>query len=463
MSKKNDKNYDVIIIGAGPAGIFASLELAKKSKMKVLLVDKGSSIKKRSCPTIVKGVKCTYCQPCDILNGWGGAGAFSDGKLTLSTAIGGALDTIIKKEEFEKLINYSDKLWLDYGAKNVVYGDNDDEVSNLGRRASLAGLILVPGRLRHLGSDGGIEVLKNMENFLSRKVDIMLDTEVKSVVVHNNKATGIELANGEIYNAKYIISAPGRQGAKWLVKEAHRLNLRMKVNPVDVGVRVETSAVAAEPITKGVYESKFLYYSKQFDDKIRTFCMCPYGEVVSENDDGIITVNGHSYANKKTKNTNFALLVSKTFTEPFKDPIAYGQYIARLGNLLAGKVMVQRLGDLIAGRRSTEERMKKSVVEQTLKEATPGDLSLVLPYRHLINILEMLQALDIVAPGIYSKHTLLYGVEIKSYSSQIEVNNTLETKVNNLFACGDGAGLTRGLMQASVSGIIAAREIMGRN
>lgn len=460
MSKKD--SYDVIIIGAGPAGIFASLEFAKKSKMKVLLVDKGSSIKKRVCPTIAKGVKCTYCQPCDILNGWGGAGAFSDGKLTLSTAIGGALDTIIKKEELEKLINYSDKLWLDFGAKNVTYGDNDDEVSNLGRRASLAGLILVPGRLRHLGSDGGIEILKNMENFLSKKIDILLDTEVKSIIVENNKATGIELVNGETYKAKYIIVAPGRQGAKWLVSEAKRLSLKTKVNPVDVGVRVEISAVAAEPITKGVYESKFLYYSKQFDDKVRTFCMCPYGEVVSENDDGIITVNGHSYANKKTKNTNFALLVSKTFTEPFKDPIAYGQYIARLGNLLAGKVMVQRLGDLIAGRRSTEERMRKSVVEQTLKEATPGDLSLVLPYRHLLNILEMLKALDEVAPGIYSKHTLLYGVEIKSYSSQIEVNNCLETKINNLFACGDGAGLTRGLMQASVSGIIAARDIMTR-
>lgn len=461
MSKKD--SYDVIIIGAGPAGIFASLEFAKKSKMKVLLVDKGSSIKKRVCPTIAKGVKCTYCQPCDILNGWGGAGAFSDGKLTLSTAIGGALDTIIKKEELEKLISFSDKLWLDFGAKNVTYGDNDDEVSNLGRRASLAGLILVPGRLRHLGSDGGIEILKNMENFLSKKIDILLDTEVKSIIVENNKATSIELVNGETYKAKHIIVAPGRQGAKWLVSEAKRLNLKTKVNPVDVGVRVETSAVAAEPITKGVYESKFLYYSKQFDDKVRTFCMCPYGEVVSENDDGIITVNGHSYANKKTKNTNFALLVSKTFTEPFKDPIAYGQYIARLGNLLAGKVMVQRLGDLIAGRRSTEERMRKSVVEQTLKEATPGDLSLVLPYRHLLNILEMLKALDEVAPGIYSKHTLLYGVEIKSYSSQIEVNNCLETKINNLFACGDGAGLTRGLMQASVSGIIAAREIMGRD
>lgn len=461
MSKKD--GYDVIIIGAGPAGIFASLEFAKKSKMRVLLVDKGSSIKKRACPTIVKGVKCTYCQPCDVLNGWGGAGAFSDGKLTLSTAIGGILDTIIKKEELEKLIDYADKFYLNFGAKNVVYGDNEDEISALGRRASLAGLILIPSRLRHLGSDGGMEILKNMENFLSKKIDILLDSEVKSVIVENNKATGIELVNGKTYKAKYIIVAPGRQGAKWLVSEAKRLNLKTKVNPVDVGVRVETSAIAAEPITKGIYESKFLYYSKQFDDKVRTFCMCPYGEVVSENDDGIITVNGHSYANKKTKNTNFALLVSKNFTEPFKDPIAYGQYIARLGNLLAGKVMVQRLGDLIAGRRSTEERIKKSVVEQTLKEATPGDLSLVLPYRHLLNILEMLQAIDQVAPGIYSKHTLLYGVEIKSYSSQIEVNNCLETKINNLFACGDGAGLTRGLMQASVSGIIAAREIMARD
>ncbi|MFH1454344.1 MAG: NAD(P)/FAD-dependent oxidoreductase [Armatimonadota bacterium] len=462
MFKQSKKNYDVIIIGAGPAGIFAALELAKKSRKKVLLIDKGSSIKKRVCPTIAKGVECSNCKPCDILNGWGGAGAYSDGKLTLSTAIGGILDTIISKKQLVELIDYADKLYLKFGAKNVIYGDNEDDISELSRKASLAGLILIPNRLRHLGTDTSIEVLKNMENFLLKKIDILMDTSVKEIICRDNEVKGVMLDNGDIFESKYVIAAPGRQGARWLSDESHRLKLNTIVNPVDVGVRVETSADTSEPITEGIYESKFIYYSKHFDDKVRTFCMCPYGEVVSENDDGIITVNGHSYGNKKTKNTNFAILVSKNFTEPFKDPIAYGQYIARLGNLLAGKVMVQRLGDLQAGRRSTVERMRKSVVEPTLKEATPGDLSLVLPYRHLLNILEMLTALDQVAPGIASKNTLLYGVEIKSYSSQIETSKFLETQVNNLFACGDGAGITRGLMQASVSGIIAAQEIMRR-
>lgn len=462
MRKKPGKNYEVIIIGAGPAGIFAAIELAKKSKLKVLLVDKGSPIKKRVCPTMTKGVKCSYCQPCDILNGWGGAGAFSDGKLTLSTAIGGTLDTIVKKEELESLIGYADGLYLSFGAKKVIYGDNEDDIDRLKRGASLAGLILIPSKLRHLGTDTSIEVLKNMENFLSKRIDILMDSPVEKIISEKGVVKGIKLESGDVVNAGYVISAPGRQGAKWLAGEAKRLNLKTIVNPVDVGVRVETSADVAEPITKGIYESKFIYYSKQFDDKVRTFCMCPYGEVVSENDDGIITVNGHSYGNKKSRNTNFAILVSKNFTEPFKDPIAYGQYIARLGNLLAGKVMVQRLADLLMGRRSTEERLQKSIVRPTLKEATPGDLSLVLPYRHLLNILEMLKALDSVAPGIYSNHTLLYGVEIKSYSSKVEVNDVLETEVKNLFTCGDGAGLTRGLMQASVSGIIAAREIMRR-
>jgi hypothetical protein len=259
-----------------------------------------------------------------------------------------------------------------------------------------------------------------------------------------------------------VVVVPGREGAEWFSREATRLKLDMAINPVDIGVRVEVPSVVMEHITDVVYESKLVYYSKSFDDRVRTFCMNPYGEVVMENNSGLITVNGHSYADKKTANTNFALLVSKTFTEPFKEPISYGKYIATLANMLGGGVLVQRLGDLLSGRRSTPERIKRGLVEPTLREATPGDLSLVFPYRHMVSILEMLQAMDKLAPGVYSHHTLLYGVEVKFYSSRPTLSSCLETQVKNLFAAGDGAGVTRGLAQASASGVMVAREILKR-
>jgi uncharacterized FAD-dependent dehydrogenase len=265
-----------------------------------------------------------------------------------------------------------------------------------------------------------------------------------------------------MYYADYVVAVPGRDGAEWFANEALRLKLDMSINPVDIGVRVEVPSVVMEYLTDAVYESKLIYYSKSFDDKVRTFCMNPYGEVVMENNSGLITVNGHSYAERRTENTNFALLVSKTFTEPFKEPISYGKNIATLANMLGGGVLVQRLGDLLSGRRSTPERIQRGLVEPTLSEATPGDLSLVFPYRHLVSILEMLEAMDKIAPGVYSHHTLLYGAEVKFYSSRPALTPNLETQVQNLFAAGDGAGVTRGLAQASASGVIVAREIVNR-
>jgi hypothetical protein len=301
-----------------------------------------------------------------------------------------------------------------------------------------------------------------MKEFLEKRVEILTCTSVTRLIVEKGKISGVVTENGDEIYGEYVVCGPGREGSEWFAGEAERLNLEMTSNPVDVGVRVEVPAVVMEHLTDVVYESKLVFYSKHFDDRVRTFCMNPYGEVVIENNSGLQTVNGHSYSDKKTENTNFAVLVSKTFTEPFREPISYGKYIAALANMLGGGVLVQRLGDLLSGRRSTEERISRGLIQPTLKEATPGDISLVFPYRHLMDILEMLQALDKIAPGVYSRHTLLYGVEAKFYSSRLKLTSRLETQIKNLFAVGDGAGITRGLAQASVSGVVAAREIINR-
>jgi len=453
--------YDVIIVGAGPAGIFSALELSGKTDLSILMLEKGSDIDKRKCPAS-RGLGCINCRPCQLLSGWGGAGAFSDGKLTLSTSVGGWLDEYIGKERLSSLLDYVDKTYAKYADSPVVYGYDIDEVERIEKRASLAGLQLIRQKIRHLGTDKCREVLQKIRQDINDHVEVRTNTEVKDLLVEDRKVKGVETINGERFLGKYVIVAPGRVGAEWLKSEAQALGLKTLNNPVDVGIRVETLASVMENLTDVLYEPKFIYYSRAFDDKVRTFCVAPYGEVITESYDGVISVNGQSYANRKTENTNFAILVSTSFTYPFREPIAYGEYIARLANLLSGTVIIQRLGDLILGRRSTEERIKRSVVKPTLKTATPGDLSFVLPYRYLTDIREMLQALDKVAPGIYSKHTLLYGVEVKFYSSRLELNETLETKVKNLFTIGDGAGVTRGLIQASASGVIVAREIMRR-
>ncbi|MFZ5647386.1 MAG: NAD(P)/FAD-dependent oxidoreductase [Bacillota bacterium] len=454
--------YDVIIVGAGPAGIFAALEMVKKRRdSKILILEKGRDIDKRVCPSKEKNIGCLNCNPCSIVCGWGGAGAFSDGKLTLSTEIGGSLEQYIGDRVLSEMIDYVDKIYLEFGAPEVVYGlEHMEEIDHFQRKATHADLKLIPVPIRHLGTGRCMEILSQMKEYLVLNgVEVRTGCRVENVLAEDGVVTGISLADGEKLYAKHIILAPGREGAQWLSGVAGDLNIKTDVNPVDIGVRVELPAEIMEPLTKVFYEAKCIYYSKTFDDKVRTFCMNPYGEVVLENNDGLVTVNGHSHAYKKTGNTNFAVLVSKTFTEPFKEPIAYGKYVASLANLLGGGVIVQRLGDLVDGQRTTVSRLNKCLTVPTLTEATPGDLSLVFPYRHLVAIVEMLKALDAIAPGVYSRYTLLYGVEVKFYSSRLSLNSTLETRVKNLFATGDGAGVTRGLAQASAAGVLVAREI----
>ncbi len=453
--------YDVVIVGAGPSGIFSALELAEKTDLQVLMLDKGPDIDQRKCPAS-RGFECLHCEPCLLLSGWGGAGAFSDGKLTLSAEVGGWLNQYVSKEELNRLIEYVDSVYLKFGATERVYGENTEKVEDIERKASLAGLKLIRQKIRHMGTERCAETLRKMRQQLNKRVEVRPKSEVKGLIVKGKTIEGVETVNGESVSGRYVVVAPGRSGAEWLQTEAQTLGLRTLNNPVDVGIRVEVLSSVMEELTKALYEPKFIYYSKFFDDQVRTFCVAPYGEVITESYNGVLTVNGQSYAERKTRNTNFAILVSTSFTAPFKEPIAYGKYLARLSNLLSGGVMIQRLGDLDSGRRSTPERIDRSIVNPTLKNATPGDLSFVLPYRYLVDIREMLEALDKITPGMHSRDTLLYGIEVKFYSSRLQLSNSLETRVHNLFSVGDGAGVTRGLVQASASGIIVAKEIMKR-
>ncbi len=442
------KKYDVIIVGGGPAGIFAALELAQASGLDILLIEKGKDIDKRS----------------NLVCGLGGAGTFSDGKLTLSSQVGGRLRDYLGEGDTEALVNYVDGIYLKYGAPDKLYGTGN-EVDDWQAKASLAQLRLTPVPIRHLGTERCRAVLSAMRDYLSSHLEFRLETMASTVIVDNGEVRGIETETGEKFECHYLLVAPGREGADWLSREAGRLNLTMHINPVDVGVRVEVPAAIMEELTNLLYEAKLEFVSKNFDDRIRTFCMCPWGEVITESTGGydpVTTVNGHSYANHRSGNTNFALLMSTTFTKPFHEPIAYGKYLARLANILSGGVLVQRLGDLMAGQRSTPSRIGRGLVQPTLKSATPGDLSFVLPYRHLTGIIEMLQAMDKLIPGIASRHTLLYGVEVKFYSCRPQLSPSLETEVSNLFTAGDGAGISRGLVQASASGVVVAREILKR-
>ena len=454
-------DYDVVIIGAGPAGIFASLELAN-SGLKVAIFEKGNPINTRKCVAL-EGKPCIHCKPCHLLSGWGGAGAFSDGKLTLSTKIGGWLDQYIEEKKLMKLLLYVSNKFSEFGGIEPPSLEIPSEVEEIRKKAVIADLKLIPYIVNHMGTDMAHIAITEMFEHLKDKVDIYFRQPVKHIISENNEAKGVILEkNDKEIRAKYVITAPGREGSDWFKQEAKRLGIKVELSLVDIGVRVETAAEIMEPITKVLYEPKIEYYTKSFDDKVRTFCVNPYGYVTLEVYNDAVLVNGQSYRNKRSNNTNFALLVTSSFTEPFKSSINYAKHIARLANMLSGgSVIVQRLGDLKLGRRSTAERMAKSIVEPTLKSAIPGDLSFVFPYRYLKDVLEMLRALDKLTPGVYSNHTLLYGVEAKFYTARTKVKKSMECpRIQNLYLIGDGVGVTRGLIQASVSGVIAAHDIL---
>lgn len=452
-------SYEVVIVGAGPAGIFAALELTRSGVGGILIVEKGHAIAKRRCPA--RETACVGCRTCDIMTGWGGAGAFSDGKLTLTSEVGGWLPDYVPAAELEQLLAYADELWLEFGATRDVHGPDPQTAAELQREATLAGMKLIPMRIRHLGTDRSPQVLDAMRVHLEQSgVEIRTDVAAARLLTEAGRVTGVELADGTTVAAPVVIAAPGREGADWLAAQAHALGIPLANNAVDIGVRVECPAPVMERLTTALYEAKLIYHTKTFGDTVRTFCMNPYGEVTTESYGDVVTVNGHSFAESRTAYTNFAVLVSQRFTEPFDDPISYGRSIARLANLLGDGILVQRYSDFKAGRRSTPERIAQGLAQPTLAGATPGDLSAVLPYRHLTDIVEFIEALDALAPGIAGPSTLMYGVEVKFYSSRVSVDERLHAPVAGLFAIGDGAGVTRGLVQASASGVIAARAIV---
>jgi hypothetical protein len=458
------KSYDVLIIGGGLAGIFAGYELVTlRPDLKVGLLEQGTTIDRRSCPIVAKKVDhCINCKSCAIMRGFGGAGAYSDGKFNFTTQFGGWLNEYRSDRDVMDLIEYVDTINQTFGATDEVFSTSTPEAALIRHRAISHDLHLLDARCKHLGTERNREILAALSDYLEQRLELMCNTRVVSFDPDGAGGYRLETNHGEM-TARYLVAAPGRSGAEWFSDQCHRLKLKMINNQVDIGVRVELPAIVFKEITDAVYEAKLQYHTKQYKDPVRTFCMNPYGYVVTENTDGIITVNGHSYTDPalRSENTNFALLVSNQFTMPFREPYQYGKRIASLSNMLGGGIIVQRFGDLVAGQRTNENRLKQSFVRPTL-DATPGDLSLVLPKRHLDNIIEMIDTLDKIAPGTANYDTLLYGVEVKFYSSRLHLTSNLETELPNLFAVGDGAGITRGLSQAGASGVIAARSILDR-
>jgi hypothetical protein len=439
------KTYDIIIVGSGPSSIFAALTLLKAGIDKIAIFEKGKDLPDRSRN--------------EVLCGWGGAGAFSDGKLVLSAEIGGFLNEF-QINDLQGLINEVDEIYCSAGADSKIIGDDLDKLEQLRSRAKIVGLNFIPTRVRHLGTEICEMVLNEFKNRM-KDADIHFENAVEGFFVENKKISGVYCDKGT-FLSKYVICGAGRSGSEWVKNESKRLDLSLTSNPVDIGVRVEVPCEILEEITSISRDAKFVYYSNSFDDRVRTFCMNPNGDVIIENADGFMTVNGHSYHNKKTDKTNFAVLVSIPFKNPpFQDSIGYGKYVARLANMLGNGVIIQRLNDLLSGRKSTLERINKSIIKPSLN-ANPGDLSLALPYRYLKDIIEMLEVLDKLAPGIISNNTLLYGTEVKFYTNRIKLSDNMETEIENLFFIGDGAGITRGLVQASASGILAANEIIRR-
>lgn len=457
-------SYDVIVIGCGTAGIFAGYELNRLiGGADILMLEQGNDIYHRNCPIVAKKVpSCISCRNCDIMNGFGGAGAFSDGKYNFTTRFGGWLNDYLDDEYIMDLIEYVDDINMRFGATEKRFSTETAEARAIAKAALGHDLHLLSASVKHLGTENNKMILTRIFDDLKNKVELVCNAPVESI---KNTVTGysITMKDGQELTCKYLIAAPGRSGAEWFSEQCRNLGLKLINNQVDIGVRVELPAKVFEHITDVVYESKFLYRTKQYGDIVRTFCMNPYGHVVSENVDGNITVNGHSYTDKalRSENTNFAILVSNRFTQPFNEPYQYGKRIASLSNMLGGGVLVQRFGDLIKGKRTNEHRLSQSFTTPTLK-ATPGDLSLVLTKRHLDNIIEMIHTLDHIAPGTANYDTLLYGVEVKFYSSRLQLTNQLETPLPNFFAVGDGAGITRGLSQAAASGVHVARAIAKR-
>ena len=457
--------YDVIIAGAGPAGLFAALELTKHGK-KVLIIDKGRAIDKRVCPMKQGARECLHCKPCNVVCGWGGAGAFSDGKLTLTPEFGGNLEEYCGRKELLSLIDEADKVYLAHGASQTLFKPSGELAKRVIAKALQSGLDIIPATIRHMGTDRSKFILGDIYETIKDQCEVRMNTAVDHVLTQDGKAAVVVLADGEEVYAPNVLLSPGREGAAWMEKTVKALGLEIESLPVDIGVRVEIPAAWAEDITDQFYEIKAVLDTPTFDDRARTFCMCPNGEVTTEFQSlhNILTVNGHSNRenDKKTDNTNFAILVSTRFTKPFNDPIGYGSHIARLANMLGGGIIVQRLGDLKRGRRSTPERIARGLVRPTLESAEPGDLSCVLPHRHLVGIMEMLAALDNIIPGINGTQTLLYGVEVKFYSLKVALGKDLQTTIPGLYAAGDGAGVTRGVIQASASGLWAARAMLAK-
>ncbi len=455
--------YDVIIVGAGPGGIFTAYELSKlQSGLKIAVFEFGHSLANRKCPIDGKNVKsCIKCKTCAIMSGFGGAGAFSDGKYNITNQFGGTLYEYLGKKETLDLMRYVDEINLSHGGEGTkLYSTANTAIK---KKCFENDLHLLDAQVRHLGTDINYIVLENLYNELKEKITFYFDTEITGIDEISD-GYRVETAKGETYDCEKCVISVGRSGSKWMESVCNYMGIPTRSNRVDIGVRVELPAAVFSHLTDELYESKIVYRTKQFEDLVRTFCMNPHGVVVNENTNGIVTVNGHSYEdpNLHTENTNFALLVSKHFSEPFRDSNGYGESIARLSNMLGGGVIVQRFGDLIRGRRSNETRISESYVTPTLA-ATPGDLSLVIPKRILDGIIEMIYALDKIAPGTANDDTLLYGVEVKFYNMEVSLDNNLQTDKHGLYVIGDGSGVTHSLSHASASGVHVARHITACN
>lgn len=454
-------HYDLIIVGAGPAGIFTAYEAIRLNpNLKICILEKGVELSRRKCPVTEKQSKnCMRCKNCSIMHGFGGAGAFSDGKYNITNNFGGNLYEYVGEQEAIKLMEYVDSINIKFGGQDAkLYSTTNTSLKKL---ALQHGLNLLDARVRHLGTDVNYIVLQNMYNYLIQAgVTIHFSSEVQGITQTGDTFLITLTDNVKTYSCGNLVVAVGRSGSKWIGSLCSNLGIKTTSNKVDIGVRVELPAEIFEHITSQVYESKLVYKTEKYSDMVRTFCMNPHGIVVNENTRGIVTANGHSYSDQKmyTNNTNFALLVSNHFTEPFENSNEYGESIARLSNMLGGGLLVQQFGDLIRGQRSTLKRMQKGFVKPTLN-ATPGDLSLVLPKRQLDDIIEMIYALDKIAPGTANSSTLLYGVEVKFYNSEVEVNEHLETKIKGLFIIGDSSGVTHSLSHASASGVHVARYL----